>query len=76
MGSDALSAGLRVCAKLCTDRPFEFELAEQHFNTALEHRVVCNDICEVRAPYFYRFLHAEQSHQKVPLVMHKARAHA
>ena len=63
-------------AKLRAERPIEFELAEQRFNAALDLRVVCDVICEVLAPYFLCFLRAERSHEKVPPVVHRARAHA
>ena len=65
-----------ACAKLRAERTFELESAEQRFDTALELRVVCDGICEVRAPNFFSFLCAERSHEKVLLVVHRARAHA
>ena len=65
-----------MCAKLRAERSFKFELPEQRFDTALELRVVCDDICKMRTPYFLCFLRAERSHQKVPPVVHRARAHA
>ena len=74
--SDALSAGLRVFAKLRAERTFDLEGAEQRFDTALELRVVCDGICEVRAPNMFSFLRAERCHEKLPPVVHRARAHA
>ena len=41
-----------MCAKLRAERSLKFELAEQRFDTALKLRIVCDDICEVRAPSF------------------------
>ena len=76
VGSDAFNAGLRVCAKVRAERAFELEGAEQRFDTALELRLVCDYICEVRAPNFLSFLRAERSHEKVPPVVHRVRAHA
>ena len=76
VGSDAFSAGLRVCAKLRAERTFKLEGTEQRFDTALELRVVCDGICEVRAPNILSFLRAERSHEKVPSGVHRTRAHA
>ena len=76
VGSDAFSAGLRVCAKLRADRTFELEGAEQRFHTAFELRLVCDGICEVRAPNFLSFLRAKRSHEKVPPVVYRTRANA
>ena len=76
VGSDGLSAGLRVCAKLRAKRSFKFELAQQRFDIALELRVVCDGICEVRAPNFLSLLRAERDYKKIPPVVHRARANA
>ena len=65
-----------MCEKLRATRPFKFELAEQRFDTAHELRVVCDGICKVRAPDILSLVRAERGHEKVPQVVHRARAHA
>ena len=66
VGSHAFSAGLRMCAKLRAELAFKLEGAEQRFDTALELRVVCDGICEVRAPNFRSFFRAELALRKYP----------
>ena len=65
-----------MCAKLRAVRTLKFELAKQRFYTTLELCVVCDNISDMRVPDFLSFFRAERNHEKVPSVVHRARAHA
>ena len=75
VGSNGFSAVLRVCEKLRAERTFEFKHTKHRFDAALELLVISDGVREVRAPYFLCFFLAERNHEKVPPIVHGARAH-